>query len=312
MTDCIIFDLDGTLADCRHRLHFVTQYPKNWDAFFAGIGNDTVHAGVSALLGAVSDYESAGGGVVPVFCSGRPEDYRTVTAQWIWDQCAVSAQRLYMRPAGDTRKDAIVKLELLEKIRADGYNPILAIDDRPQVIEAWRSAGIPVLAVMADHANSDEATQYTGETLLTVMVGPCGSGKTIWCEKNAHPASVISSDQIRAELCGDFRDQSQNDRVFMAMHELARCRLRHGLPVVMDATHLRRKDRMASAALAPKGTNVRYVVIERPIESRRETAGWRLEIPGLLEKHENTFRSQYSDIMAGDKLANVTVIHVTE
>lgn len=307
--DCIIFDLDGTLADCRHRLHHVTQYPKNWDKFFAEIPGDKPHAPIAKLFECVQVAHESD--VVWVFCSGRPENYRSTTEEWLQRYCGAH-EPLYMRSADDTRKDAVVKLELLEKIRADGFNPILAIDDRPQVIEAWRSAGIAVLAVMADHANTDEATQHNGETLLTVMVGPAGSGKTLWCELNAHPGSVISSDQLRAEICGDFRDQSQNDRVFAAMHDLARCRLRNGLPVVLDATHLRRKDRLAAAALAPKGTRVRYVVVERPMESRKRDAGWRNEVAGLLEKHENTFRSQYKDIMAGDNLTNVDVVHVSE
>lgn len=309
MVDVIIFDLDGTLADCRHRLHHVTQHPKDWDAFFAGISADEPHDAINELLGCVHNSWVDGGLVRPIFCSGRPETYREVTQAWIFEHCGIEAP-LYMRPAGDQRQDAVVKLELLAKIKADGFNPILAIDDRPQVIEAWRSAGIPVLAVVGDHSNADEATQYRGETLLTVMVGPSGSGKSRWCSLNVDGGSVLSSDQIRAEICGDFRDQSQNDRVFRVMHDVARCRLRNGLPVVLDATHLRRKDRLAAAALAPKGTRVRYVVVERTMEQRKRDAGWREDVPGLLEKHDQTFRSQRADIMAGDHLGNVDVVHV--
>lgn len=33
----IIFDIDGTLADCSHRLHWIQSKPKNWNAFFAGM-----------------------------------------------------------------------------------------------------------------------------------------------------------------------------------------------------------------------------------------------------------------------------------
>lgn len=29
-----IFDIDGTIADCSHRLHFITGEHKNWDAFY--------------------------------------------------------------------------------------------------------------------------------------------------------------------------------------------------------------------------------------------------------------------------------------
>lgn len=30
----IVFDLDGTLADCEHRIHHITKEPKDWRAFF--------------------------------------------------------------------------------------------------------------------------------------------------------------------------------------------------------------------------------------------------------------------------------------
>lgn len=309
--DCIIFDLDGTLADCRHRLHHVSGNNRNWKAFFEGIPDDDIHVPISALLECVHNAHADGGSFRPIFCSGRPEDYRKVTEEWIYEHCGIDAP-LYMRKTGDFRKDAIIKLELLAQIRADGFNPILAIDDRPQVIDAWQSVGLPVLAVVAPHADSDHATQWVGETLLTVMVGPTGSGKSHWCEQNAHPGAVISSDRIRAELCGDFKDQSKNEEVFAAMHDVARVRLKHGLPVVLDATHIRRKDRCLAASLAPKGTRVRYVVVDRPMLEKRRDGGWRLEVPGLLDRHDQTFRSQLKDILAGDNLSNVDVTYVAD
>ena len=66
---------------------------------------------------------------------------------------------------------------------------------------------------------------------------------------------------------------------------------------------------MAVAALAPEGGRIRYIVIDRPMEEKRRDAGWRAELPiDLLAKHDQTFRSQLSDILAGDNLPNVTVI----
>lgn len=35
-----VLDLDGVLADVRHRLRFVEKTPKDWDAFFAAISAD--------------------------------------------------------------------------------------------------------------------------------------------------------------------------------------------------------------------------------------------------------------------------------
>ena len=35
-----VFDIDGVLADVRHRLHHVTARPKDWDAFFGAAPDD--------------------------------------------------------------------------------------------------------------------------------------------------------------------------------------------------------------------------------------------------------------------------------
>ena len=37
-----VFDIDGVLADARHREHHVSGRPKDWDAFFAAVGDDPV------------------------------------------------------------------------------------------------------------------------------------------------------------------------------------------------------------------------------------------------------------------------------
>ena len=36
----VIFDLDGTLADIDHRLHFIQNGNKQWDEFYAACPND--------------------------------------------------------------------------------------------------------------------------------------------------------------------------------------------------------------------------------------------------------------------------------
>ena len=47
-----------------------------------------------------------------------------------------------MRKAGDYRPDAKVKEELLTQVKADGYEPILAFEDRERVVDMWRRNGI--------------------------------------------------------------------------------------------------------------------------------------------------------------------------
>ncbi len=54
---------------------------------------------------------------------------------------------LYMRKAGDHRDDDKLKIEMLARVRADGFDPIMAFDDRNRVVKAWREAGIPCAQV---------------------------------------------------------------------------------------------------------------------------------------------------------------------
>jgi hypothetical protein len=299
MTDCVIFDIDGTLADVRHRLHYVSHGGKDWPGFFAMMGDDPVHQPVARLLRLVHAE------LPVVLCSGRPEDYRDATERWL-SRHGLPYARLYMRAKGDFRQDAVIKRQILAGIREDGFEPILVVDDRQQVVDMWREEGLTCLQVAPDD-EPEVPESVIGKTLLTVMVGPSGGGKSLWCEQNCTPHTVLSSDQIRKEMSGDFRDQTQNDRVFAALHEVAKSRLKHGLPVVIDATHLRRKDRLGAVALAPKGSLVRYVVINRPMPDKLRDGGWRLEVAGLMERHEQTFNSQIKDILAGDGLSHVEV-----
>jgi hypothetical protein len=47
-----------------------------------------------------------------------------------------------MRADRDRRADDVVKRELLARMRADAFEPQLAIDDRRRVVEMWRAEGL--------------------------------------------------------------------------------------------------------------------------------------------------------------------------
>lgn len=294
MTDCVIFDIDGTLADLSHRLHHITGKSRNYEAFFDALKDDAPRSAIIRLAQVLNEHET-------VLVSGRPSDRIQATEQWLkWHRVPYDA--LYMRKAGDHRADHIVKREILDQLRADGWEPWLVIDDRPTVVAMWRAAGIECLQTAYQEA---PLTHLEGKELLTIMVGPTGGGKSTLAAARWSARTIISSDDVREDMLGDRFDQTANQRVFKAVHALASERLRHGLPVVIDATNLRRKDRMACANLVPDGVRARYVVVDRPMDAKLRDRGWRW--PELLEKHAQTFRSQLAEILAGDHLVHVTV-----
>lgn len=144
--------------------------------------------------------------------------------------------------------------------------------------------------------------------LLTILIGPSGAGKSTWTAANRTPDEVLSSDMIREELFGTFVEQQGGDIVFATMRERAKARLINGLPVTLDATHLRRADRLAALRLVDSDDPALYVVINRPVAEKKKTGGWRNEAGDLIDRHEQMFRSQERDILSGDGQPNVTVL----
>lgn len=140
MTHCYIFDIDGTLADCSHRLHFIQQKPKNWRSFFADVANDKPLQHVVDLALVLKEHAPI------VFVSGRSDECRTATRTWLFNQ-GFMMPRVYMRRAGDYRDDDIIKGELLDAVLADGFEPIMVFDDRDRVVKMWRARGIPCAQV---------------------------------------------------------------------------------------------------------------------------------------------------------------------
>lgn len=81
-----------------------------------------------------------------VFCSGRTDGCRAETEKWLAEHVGVQFD-LYMRAAGDMRKDSIVKRELFDKHVRHQHDVEFVIDDRLQVIRMWRELGLTVLDV---------------------------------------------------------------------------------------------------------------------------------------------------------------------
>lgn len=142
MIGCVIFDIDGTLANVEHRIHWVRSKPKNWTAFNRGMVRDTPNQDICDLL---RMFHAAGSTIL--IASGRNDDEREVTERWLRDVAGLGGlwTRLYMRASRDYRSDDIVKGEILDQMIADGFNPTMAVDDRTQVVNMWRARGLRCL-----------------------------------------------------------------------------------------------------------------------------------------------------------------------
>jgi hypothetical protein len=132
----VIFDIDGTVADCRHRQSHVTKVVPDWESFFAASDIDGPLTEGVALA-----FEHAADGHL-LWLTGRPERYRDVTVAWLQDQ-GLPTTHLHMRPDDDMRPEAVFKAERIQQLAAD-RDILLIVDDDDLVVAALRQAGWPV------------------------------------------------------------------------------------------------------------------------------------------------------------------------
>lgn len=120
-----IFDIDGTLAEMGPRS------PYEWSK----VGIDTVITPIADLLRRLEQTTEI------IIVSGRDGVCRPETLQWLKDN-NIPFSELFMRPAGDSRKDSIIKKEIFFRDIAPKYNALGVFDDRNQVVKMWREIGL--------------------------------------------------------------------------------------------------------------------------------------------------------------------------
>ena len=140
-----LVDIDGTVADLTHRLHFIQDKPADWNAFFAACPSDKPIPEVIEVIRAVGS-----GGHELHMLTGRSESVRYGTGVWLHNQF-IPFRSLRMRKEGDHREDAIVKSEMLDTLLTDLHISLSDIagvfEDRQQVVDMYRARGLRVFQV---------------------------------------------------------------------------------------------------------------------------------------------------------------------
>jgi hypothetical protein len=146
-----VFDIDGVVADVRHRLHHLRR-PGHWGAFFRAADADPLLVEGAALVADLAREHEI------VWLTGRPEWLRRTTTGWLADH-GLPGTELHMRPDGDYRPARVFKLGVLHRLRPRGIAAL--IDDDAEVIDAALAAGHP--AVLADWVPRDRVLQRAQE-----------------------------------------------------------------------------------------------------------------------------------------------------
>ena len=141
-----IFDLDGTIANCKHREHLAQA--KQWDEFHALCLKDEPILPIVDLLKACSVRAKI------VLMTGRNERYREWTMDWIFEKdLATYVHDLQMRPDDDFSKDIDLKLNMIDVYfggRPRALEKVwLIVEDRDVVVNGLRDAGFCVLQPVA-------------------------------------------------------------------------------------------------------------------------------------------------------------------
>ncbi|MEE1753151.1 phosphatase domain-containing protein [Streptomyces sp. SP18CS02] len=132
LPSAVMCDIDGTLAIRGDRGPFD----------FSRCDEDLLNVSVR---GALCSFRRADGDVV-VLLSGRGEEHREMTEAWL-RRHEVPYDELWMRAAGDGRRDDVVKAELFDRHVRHRYAVRVSLDDRDRVVAVWRRLGLPTWQV---------------------------------------------------------------------------------------------------------------------------------------------------------------------
>ncbi len=147
ITKTVVFDLDGTLSDDRHRLDRIND---SWDDYHARCTFDKPYQSAINLARMYGEKTDV------VICTGRPEAFYAYTEDWLANQ-GVFPVEILMRPKWNSMPTTTMKLGLLldyfdwcpDKVpepNEEGTflsSKIEAIfEDRRKLVEYWRELGI--------------------------------------------------------------------------------------------------------------------------------------------------------------------------
>lgn len=148
LQNVVVCDIDGTIANIKHRLKYAKGEDKNWKTFFSLVHLDVPRFEVARLV--IDSLKKNDAKLI--FVSARPETIRPETEKWLKENILAHpeiAERylcLLMRKQNDKRDDTEVKNDIYKKYLS-AQRVVEVFDDRPKVIRMWRELGLNVTDV---------------------------------------------------------------------------------------------------------------------------------------------------------------------
>lgn len=136
MHKAVIFDIDGTLADSRHRLQYLEQQPKQWDKFFSESIKDKY---IPAVYNEYKKYKKAGHKII--ILTGRPETQRALTEEWLHKK-DIQYNELYMCPNKLTNTPQHEVKKMIIETLIPYYKITAAYDDNEYMQDIYKKLNI--------------------------------------------------------------------------------------------------------------------------------------------------------------------------
>jgi FMN phosphatase YigB (HAD superfamily) len=146
-TPLVVFDLDGTLADITHRLHFIeNEGQEDYASFYKACVDDKP---VDAVIQILVHMQAAGFKILIATC--RSDEVEDETREWIEKHIGKGndlTYQLLMRPKeDDTTPDDVMKRQWVFDGKINHDTVLCVFEDRDKVVKMWRELGIPCFQV---------------------------------------------------------------------------------------------------------------------------------------------------------------------
>jgi len=146
----VLFDLDSTLRNSRHRHGMVPR--KNivgqevdrtidWHAYSAAGINDTPMLGPITALRLLSPYHQIH------IISGSNASAMEQTMSWLSTHVGPYIDRVHLRPDGDYTPNGLYKVKYARSVEEHGIAVVLVWEDWPPAVAELEEAGYPVVCV---------------------------------------------------------------------------------------------------------------------------------------------------------------------
>ena len=138
MKTAIIFDIDKTIANNKHR-EYLAELPASenkWRDFHTLCDYDP---SIQPMIQLIDMYQKFAYKII--FCTARPEYIRHRTRIWLDKAIGNFGFELFMRAYNDDRPSFVIKKEMLDEIRKE-YYVLTAFDDSQKCVDMYVENGV--------------------------------------------------------------------------------------------------------------------------------------------------------------------------